>query len=85
MFVFLPSVLCIQVVRLILKSSNLISVIVLTEIIHQFVQLSCKWGTYFVCAFCHEGLFYFVTFLSQNFLFLFSGGEFVAVRSFWAF
>ena len=34
--------LCIQVVRLILKSSNLISVIVLTEIIHQFVQLSCK-------------------------------------------
>lgn len=49
--------LCIQVVHLILKSSNLIFVIVLTEIIHQFVQLSCNWGTYFVCAFVTDGYF----------------------------
>ena len=42
-------------------------------------------GYLFCLCLCHEGLFYFVTFLSQNFLFLFSGGEFVAVRSFWAF
>lgn len=48
----------------------------------------CNWvakGYLFCLCLCHEGLFYFVTFLSQNFLFLFSGGEFVAVRSFWAF
>ena len=49
--------LCIQIVHLILKSSNLISVIVLTEIIHQFVQLSYKRGTYFVCAFVTKGYF----------------------------
>lgn len=42
-------------------------------------------GYLFCLCLCHEGLFYFVTFLSQNFLFLFSGGESVAVRSFWAF
>lgn len=48
----------------------------------------CNWvakGYLFCLCLCHEGLFYFVTFLSQNFLFLFSGGEFVAVRSFWVF
>lgn len=51
----------------------------------QICATELQMGYLFCLCICHEGLFYFVTFLSQNFLFLFSGGEFVAVRSFWAF
>ena len=42
MFAFLSFLLCIRVVHLILKSANLIFVIMLNEITHQFLRLSCK-------------------------------------------
>lgn len=57
MLAFLFFLLCIRVVHLILKSANLIFVIMLNEITHQFLRLSCKGGTYFACAFVTKGYF----------------------------